>query len=183
LLHGAVGDLDVLTEPIHRDGPRKGPFGAALSVAARSCAVPTAAGPGAGSLAITNAPAVTGGAQRGHGHGHSAVPIADGVEPARTRKPSNHITVRPTPEWLTILQQAGMDLMAYNGAKASDAAGPLAQAAQRMGGPGTPHPLRPAGQPPAGAGVAELLQWAAEKCAQRPNATFRVQIRDARSTR
>jgi transposase len=77
LLHGAVGDLDVLTEPVHRDGPRKGPFGAALSVAARSCAVPTAAGPGAGSLAITNAPAVTGGAQRGHGHGHSAVPIDD----------------------------------------------------------------------------------------------------------
>jgi hypothetical protein len=58
-------------------GVQISPFGPALSVAARSGAVPTAAGPGAGSLAITNAPAVTGGAQRGHGHGHSAVPIDD----------------------------------------------------------------------------------------------------------
>ena len=77
-----------------------------------------------------------------------------------------------------------MDLMAYNGANASDAAGPLAQAAQRIqGDPATPHPHRPAGNPRTGGDVAELLQWAAEKCAQRPNATFKVQIRDAHSTR
>ena len=58
-------------------GVQISPFGAALSVAAWSCAVPYAAGSGAGSLAIANAPAVTGGAQRGHGCGHSAVPIDD----------------------------------------------------------------------------------------------------------
>ena len=51
------------------------PFGAALS-AARSRAVPTAAG-SCGSLAITNAPAVSGGAQRGHGNRHSAVLMDD----------------------------------------------------------------------------------------------------------
>ena len=106
------------------------------------------------------------------------------VGPARTRQPSNHVTVRLTPEWLTALQQAGVDLMAYDGASASDARGPLAQAAQRIqGDPDIPHPLRPAGEPPAGFDGAELLQWAAEKCAQRPSATFRLQTRDALSTR
>ncbi len=73
---------------------------------------------------------------------------ADVVEPARTRKPSDHITVRPTPEWLTRLQQAGVDLMAYNGTRASDAAGPLAQAAQRIqGDPGIPIPSTPLATP------------------------------------
>lgn len=88
------------------------------------------------------------------------------------------------PEWLTTLLQAGVDLMAYNGTRAADAAGPLAQAAKRIqGDPDIRDPRRPAGKPPVGSDVAELLQWAAEKCAQRPSATFRVQLRDVRSTR
>lgn len=104
------------------------------------------------------------------------------MEPAGTRKGSNLITLHPTPEWLTTLRQAGVDLLAYNDTPASEAADPLAEAARRIQhDPGTRHPLRPAGAPSAGFDAVRLLQWAAERCARQPDATFRVQIRDAHS--
>ena len=102
------------------------------------------------------------------------------MEPA---KASNHITVRPTLEWLTTLRQAGVDLLAYDGAQTSDATSPLAEAARRIqDDPAVRRPLRPAGEPPTGFGALQLLQWAARQCAEHPTATFRVKIRDAHST-
>jgi hypothetical protein len=104
------------------------------------------------------------------------------VEPAGTRKASTLITLHPTPEWLTILRHAGVDLLAYDGAPASEAGGPLAGAARRIqDDPSVRHPLRPAGEPPAGFDAVRLLRWAAERCARQPDATFKVQIRDAHS--
>jgi len=104
------------------------------------------------------------------------------MEPAATRTGSNLITLHPTPGWLTILRQAGVDLLAYDGTPASEAAGPLADAAQRIQhDPGVRHPLRPAGESAAGFDAVRLLRWAARKCAQHPAATFKVQTRDAHS--
>jgi hypothetical protein len=102
------------------------------------------------------------------------------VEPAGTAKGSDRITLHPTPEWLAILRRAGVDLLAYDGIPAAEAGGPLAEAARRIqADPGIPHPLRPAGESPAGFDAVQLLRWAAERCARQPGATFKVQLRDA----
>ena len=101
------------------------------------------------------------------------------VEPAGTWKGPDFITLHPTPQWLATLRQVGVDLLAYDGARASEVTGPFADAAQRIqDDPSVPHPLRPADWPPTGFDVIELLQEAAELCARRPAATFRVSIRD-----
>jgi hypothetical protein len=103
------------------------------------------------------------------------------MEPARTS--GNLITVHPTPGWLTTFRQAGVDLLAYDGAQASEATGRLAEAARRIQhDPAVHRPLRPAGEPQAGLDAVQLLQWAAQQCAREPSATFRVKIRDAQST-
>jgi hypothetical protein len=103
------------------------------------------------------------------------------VEPTRT---SNLITVHPTPEWLAIFRHAGVDLLAYDGARASDATGPLADAARRIqNDPAVRRPLLPAGEPSAGLDAVQVLEWAASRCADDPAATFRVKMRDAHSTR
>ena len=104
------------------------------------------------------------------------------METAGTGKGSNLITLHPTPEWLTTLRQAGVDLLAYSGTAASEAADPLREAARRIQhDPGVRFPLRPVGEPPTGFDAVRLLQWAAERCVQHPEATFTVQIRDAHS--
>jgi hypothetical protein len=104
------------------------------------------------------------------------------VEPATTRERANLITVHPTPEWVTILRQAGVDLLAYDRAPASQVGARLAEAARRiLRDPSLRHPLRPAGEPLAGFDAVRLLEWAAERCARCPGATFRVKIRSADS--
>jgi hypothetical protein len=106
------------------------------------------------------------------------------VEPARTWEGPDFITLHPTPEWLAILRQVGVDLLAYDGARASDAYGPFADGAWRIqDDPGVRHPLRPAGEPSTGFDVVGLLWEAARLCARHPAATFRVQVRDAYDTR
>jgi hypothetical protein len=104
------------------------------------------------------------------------------MEPAGTSKGNSLITLHPTPEWLTVLREADVDLLSYDGTPAAEAARPLAEAAQRIQhGPGVHHPLRPAGGPPAGFDAVRILQWAAGQCARHPAATFKVQARDAHS--
>jgi hypothetical protein len=102
------------------------------------------------------------------------------VEPAGAWPASDRITLHPTPEWLAILRQVGVDMLAYDGARAADAYVPFADAAWRIqDDPGVRHPWWPA----TGLDVVELLWEAARLCARSPAATFSVQIRDADSTR
>lgn len=83
-----------------------------------------------------------------------------------------------------VLRQVGVELLAYDGARASDLAGPFADAARRVrDDPGLSHPLRPAGVSATGIDVAGLLQEVADHCARRPAAIFGIRIRDTRDTR
>jgi hypothetical protein len=49
--------------------------------------------------------------------------------------PANRISLHPTPGWLTTFLEAGVDLLAYDGAPCSEAAGPLADAVRRRPAP------------------------------------------------
>lgn len=99
---------------------------------------------------------------------------------------TNLITLCPTHEWLMMLRRANVDLLAYDGAPCSEAAGSLTEAIQRieadpdacrrLGPPGCEHDT-------GSGGVVELLRWAAEKCARRPEAIVRIRIREARGPR
>src|SRR6266496_498743 len=92
------------------------------------------------------------------------------------RKGTNLITLHPRPEWLTMFRDAGVDLLAYDGAPCSEAAGPLAEAIRRIeANPDDYQVFGPADRER----VIEVLQWAAERCARRPAATMRIQIRNA----
>jgi hypothetical protein len=101
------------------------------------------------------------------------------MKPARKREGANFINLHPAPEWVAILRQVDVDLLAYDGAPACEAAGPLAEAARRVrDDPGVSHPLRPPGASPDGFDAVRILQWAAERCARSPSATVRVRVLD-----
>lgn len=100
--------------------------------------------------------------------------MVDTMEPTEARRGLNLITARPTPEWLAILGQARLDLLVYDGALCSEAAGPLADAVQRIeGGVDAYRDLEPVELD----GALELLRWTAEKCDRRPAYTLRIQVR------
>jgi hypothetical protein len=91
--------------------------------------------------------------------------------------PTRLITLRPMAEWLTTFQEAGVDLLAYDGAACAAAAGPLAEAAQRL--EADPDHYKLAGRAGRETRVIDVLRWAAEKCAQHPGATMTIRARNA----
>lgn len=93
------------------------------------------------------------------------------MEP-RTSEGSNPspCTLIVKPELLTVLRNAGVDLLAYDGAPCSEAVEPLTEAARRIEtDPALLRPvLRSAGRKgDIGTGVVEGIRWAAERCADR----------------
>jgi hypothetical protein len=90
--------------------------------------------------------------------------------------PTQLITLRPTAEWLTTFQEAGVDLLAYDGAPCSEAVRPLAEAARRLEASPDDYKLVGAGRETR---VIDVLRWAAEKCAQHPGATITIRARNA----
>jgi hypothetical protein len=46
--------------------------------------------------------------------------------------PANRISLHPTSGWLITFREAGVDLLAYDGAPCSEAAAPLAEAVRRL---------------------------------------------------
>jgi hypothetical protein len=90
--------------------------------------------------------------------------------------PFQHISLHPLAEWLPTFQEAGVDLLTYDGMPCSEAAGPLAEAVQRLEtDPGIYKFAAPRGE----IRVIDVLRWAAEHCAQSPRATMAVRVRNA----
>ena len=85
--------------------------------------------------------------------------------------------MRPTAEWFGTFQEAGVDLLAYDGVPCSDAAGPLAEAVQHL--EASPGDYRLSGRPGRETNVIDVLRWAADHCAQSPKAIMRVRIRNS----
>ena len=86
------------------------------------------------------------------------------------------------PEVVMVLWHAGMDLLAYNGAACSEAAGPLAEAARRIeADPGLRPVLRAAGgKGDIGTAVVKGLRWAAARCADRKAAVpLTIEVRSS----
>ena len=100
-----------------------------------------------------------------------------------TSEDSNPRTLCVKPGLLTIMRRAGIDLLAYDGAACSEAAGPLAEAARRIeADPDLCRQLRlllPAGsQSDTSSDMVDGLRWAAELCTQHPAAPLRVKTWD-----
>jgi hypothetical protein len=90
--------------------------------------------------------------------------------------PANHVSLHPAPGWLTTFLAAGVDLLAYDGALCSEAAGPLAEAVRRLeSSPDDYKILSPAGRE---IRVIDVLRWAADKCARSPEATMTIRVRN-----
>lgn len=71
---------------------------------------------------------------------------------------------------------AGVDLLVYDGALCSEAAGALAEAVQRVEtSPDDYEILSAAGRE---IGVIDVLRWAAGKCARSPEATMTIGVRN-----
>jgi|SRR5690348_8604569 len=105
------------------------------------------------------------------------------MDPAGSTQGSNPDPVNLTlkPELLIVLQHAGMDLLAYDGASCSEAVGPLTEAAQRIEtDPGLRPVLRSVGwEDHTRTAVVEGLRWAAERCADRlPDLPIRIRSWD-----
>jgi len=91
--------------------------------------------------------------------------------------PANRISLHPTAAWLTTFREAGVDLLAYDGAPCSEAAGPLADAVRRLKArPDDYKLLSPAGRE---IRVIDVLRWAADMCARSPEATMTIRVRNA----
>jgi hypothetical protein len=88
------------------------------------------------------------------------------------KQPTQLITLCPTAEWFTTFREAGVDLLANDGAPCSDAAAPLAEAVRRL--EASPDEYKVAGRPGRETRVIDVLRWAAEKCAQHPGATMTI---------
>ncbi|MFY9777480.1 MAG: hypothetical protein WAK28_23165 [Trebonia sp.] len=92
-----------------------------------------------------------------------------------TALPSEHISLHPLAEWLPTFREAGVDLLTYDGMPCSEAAGPLAEAVQHLEtNPGDYKFVARRGE----IRVIDVLRWAAEHCAQSPQATMTVRVRD-----
>lgn len=91
--------------------------------------------------------------------------------------PANRISLRPESGWLTTFREAGVDLLAYDGASCSEAAGPLAEAVRRLeASPDDYKFLSPAGRE---IRVIDVLRWAADMCVRSPEATMTIRVRNA----
>lgn len=91
--------------------------------------------------------------------------------------PTQWVELRPTAEWFVTFQEAGVDLLAYDGALCSEAASPLTQAVRRVeAGRGE---YRLPGRPGRETSVIDVLRWTAEQCARSPKAIMRVRLRNA----
>ena len=91
--------------------------------------------------------------------------------------PTNRISLHPTSGWLATFREAGVDLLAYDGASCSEAAGPLAEAVLRLEASPDDYELRtPAGRQ---IRVIDVLRWAADMCARSPQATLTIRVRKA----
>ena len=91
--------------------------------------------------------------------------------------PANSISLRPATGWLATFHEAGVDLVAYDGAPCCEAAGPLAEAVRRLeASPDEYKLLSPAGREMR---VIDVLRWAADMCARSPAATMTVRVRNA----
>ena len=85
------------------------------------------------------------------------------------------------PELLVVLRHAGLDLLAYDGAPCSEVAGPLREAARRI--EADPDLCQVGGESAISSGVAEGIQWAAERCADRlPGVTFWIRTWEGRGS-
>ena len=105
--------------------------------------------------------------------------MESGVKPGSTPDP---LRLRVRPELLMVLRHVGVDLLAYDGARCSEAVGPLTEVARRIeADPGLRPVLRSVGwEGDTGTGVVEGLRWVAERCADRlPGATLRVRAWEA----
>ena len=91
--------------------------------------------------------------------------------------PTQWVELRPPAKWLVTFQEAGVDLLAYDGALCSEAAAPLTQAVQRI--EARPGDYRLPGRAGRETSVIDVLRWSAEKCAQSPKAIMRVRVRNA----
>lgn len=80
--------------------------------------------------------------------------------------------LRVRPELLMVLRHVGVDLLAHDGARCSEAVGPLSGVARRIeADPGLRPVLRSVGwEGDTGTGVVEGLRWVAERCADRKGA-------------
>jgi hypothetical protein len=91
--------------------------------------------------------------------------------------PANHVSLHPTPGWLTTFHEAGVDLLAYDGARCSEAAGPLVEAVRHLeANPDRYKLLSPAGRE---IRVIDVLRWAADMCARSPEAIMTIRVRNA----
>lgn len=86
------------------------------------------------------------------------------------------ITLRPTPDWFAIFREAGADLLAYDGAACFEAAGPLAETARCL--EASPDRYKVPGGPGRQTRVIDVLRRAAGKCAQHPEATMTIRVRN-----
>jgi len=102
----------------------------------------------------------------------------DVLIPVKRTPPANHISLHPAPGWLnTFREAAGVDLLAYDGAPCSEAAGPLAEAARRFeASPDNYKLLSPADRE---IRVIDVLRWAAGQCARSPEATMTIRLRNS----
>jgi hypothetical protein len=91
--------------------------------------------------------------------------------------PAQWVELRPAAEWFATFQEAGVDLVAYDGALCSEAAAPLTQAVRRI--EASPGDYRLPGRPGRETSVLDVLRWAAEHCARSPKAIMKVRVRNA----
>jgi hypothetical protein len=89
----------------------------------------------------------------------------------------HRISVQTTAEWLPTFREAGVDLLAYDGAPCCEAAGPLAEAVQRLEAHSDDY--RVAGRGGREVRVIDALRWAADHCAESPEATMTIRLRNA----
>ena len=91
--------------------------------------------------------------------------------------PGRHISVQPAAEWLPTFREAGVDLLAYDGAPCSEAAGPLAEAVRRL--EANPDDYKVASPTGREIRVIDVLRWAADHCAESPAAIMTIRVRNA----
>jgi len=92
--------------------------------------------------------------------------------------PFQRISLQPLAEWLPTFQEAGVDLLAYDGMPCSEAAGSLAEAVRHLeANLGDYKFTAPRGSREIR--VIDVLRWAADHCAESPRATMTVRVRNA----